>query len=255
METALEIFANHRAMLDRELKEFVDSYKGPGKKEIELLADKIKHMCEYIGSPSSVMPMLSAILRGTKRLYFHASFRPGSSSSGHRENGIGHFKWDDRVQTLTPEALSHIRAFYFSGELMEMAFNSDNEYNVQAFDFLRKHNSTMHCKLLRKGRYFNEDTEGRHVYEITLKRNGEQYVFTFGQSVYATQRNETPSVYDVLSTIQKYDPGTFENFCGDFGYDEDSRKAEKTYQAVQDEYNNIKRLFSSAELEEMQEIN
>jgi hypothetical protein len=64
----------------------------------------------------------------------------------------------------------------------------------------------------------------------------------------------TPNEYDVLACLTKYDPGTFKNFCDEFGYDEDSKKAEKTYNAVVDEYKNICALYSDTELEEMQEI-
>ncbi|MCR4331052.1 MAG: hypothetical protein NUV49_04215 [Patescibacteria group bacterium] len=64
-----------------------------------------------------------------------------------------------------------------------------------------------------------------------------------------------PSAYDVLAAIQKNDPGTFHDFCMDFGYDEDSRRAEKTYEAVKEEYTQLSRLFTDSELEEMQEIN
>ena len=52
-----------------------------------------------------------------------------------------------------------------------------------------------------------------------------------------------PSMYDVLACITKYEPGTFEDFCYDYGYDTDSRKAEKTYNAVCKEYKGFSRLF------------
>ena len=63
-----------------------------------------------------------------------------------------------------------------------------------------------------------------------------------------------PTVYDVLCCLTKYDPGTFADFCSEFGYDTDSRKAEKTYKAVLDEYLQVSRLFTESELELMQEI-
>lgn len=64
-----------------------------------------------------------------------------------------------------------------------------------------------------------------------------------------------PTPYDVLASLQKYDIGTFEDFCSEFGYDTDSRKAEKIYKGVVDEYNNLKMLYSDKEIEEMREIN
>jgi len=65
---------------------------------------------------------------------------------------------------------------------------------------------------------------------------------------------KAPTAYSVLACLTKYDPGSFENFCSEYGYDADSRRAEKTYKAVVDEYNNVSRLFSDEELQEMQEI-
>jgi len=65
---------------------------------------------------------------------------------------------------------------------------------------------------------------------------------------------EKPTSYDVLASLHKYNVGTFGDFCSEFGYVQDSRKAEQTYKAVLDEYNNLKMLYSDKELEKMQEI-
>lgn len=67
-------------------------------------------------------------------------------------------------------------------------------------------------------------------------------------------RDPKPTAYDLLTCIQKYDPGTFANFCGDYGYDTDSRTAMDVYQAVAEEYQRVARFFSAAELEEAREI-
>ena len=37
----------------------------------------------------------------------------------------------------------------------------------------------------------------------------------FGQSI--ANAGQTPRAYDILTCLTKYDPGTFENFCSDFG--------------------------------------
>ncbi len=63
-----------------------------------------------------------------------------------------------------------------------------------------------------------------------------------------------PSYYDILATMTKYDPGLLSDFCSDFGYDIDSKQAEKSYNAVKNEYINLAMLFSDSELEMMQEI-
>lgn len=63
-----------------------------------------------------------------------------------------------------------------------------------------------------------------------------------------------PTLYDVLACLQKYDVGTFEDFCNEFGYDTDSRTAKKTYKAVVKEYDKMCSLFNNEELEVLTEI-
>jgi hypothetical protein len=150
-----------------------------------------------------------------------------------------------------------------------------NEYEKQANDFMAKVGATMETKLLGNMPYFDEDKESRDVYQVTLKRGGKVYSFRFGQSIAQSgeyvKRNPhgrtvydheiiwrkggriAPTAYDVLACVQKSDVGTFEDFCGEFGYDTDSRKAEKTYFAVQKEYKEINGLFGDV-IEELQEI-
>lgn len=67
-------------------------------------------------------------------------------------------------------------------------------------------------------------------------------------------KGKEPELYDILTCLTKYEVGTFEDFCSEFGYDEDSRSAEKTYNAVVKEYESMCRLFSDEELEVLQLI-
>ena len=63
-----------------------------------------------------------------------------------------------------------------------------------------------------------------------------------------------PDEYDMLACLEKYDVGTFEDFCLEFGYDENSRSAEKIYIAVIKEYKNLTRIFTEEQMEELREI-
>ena len=65
---------------------------------------------------------------------------------------------------------------------------------------------------------------------------------------------QLPTSYDLFTSIQKSDPGNFEEFCRDYGYDSDSRRAEQTYHAVVEEWKKVRRFFTDAEIEELQEI-
>lgn len=152
-----------------------------------------------------------------------------------------------------------------------------DEYIKQAAEFLQKTHAKM--KIEYVGLAVNKEwkeKEKRCLYEITLTSPRGSMTFNFWDSIrntkirtmpfeaYNVQANKelaakkkaaVPSVYDVLACLQKYDPGTFEDFCSDCGYDEDSRTAERIYFAVQKEYTQLARLFTPEQMEELSEIN
>lgn len=166
------------------------------------------------------------------------------------------------------------------------------EYDIQAANFLSATQATITSRFIEHGKHFQDDKEDRDIYEITLQRGTRKYVFKFGQSIansgkyivkdfnpkmvkvfndkvaahsYAGRignyfnvlpnpNQKPPSSYDVLTCLTKSDPGDFENFCSEYGYDTDSRKAKKTYKAVRDEWYNVSKLFSDTEIEQLQEI-
>ena len=100
-------------------------------------------------------------------------------------------------------------------------------------------------------KHFPQDKENRFVFKLKLTRNGKSYTFSFGQSI--SEQDNEPTMYDILACLTKYDPGSFEDFCSEYGYDEDSRTAERTYKAVCKEFTAVDRLFNDC-IEEMAEI-
>lgn len=98
-------------------------------------------------------------------------------------------------------------------------------------------------KANKDARYLSAISEGR---EIDFDAMGRSYSLK--------KVIKAPTAYDILACLTKYNPGTFEDFCGDFGYDTDSRSAEKTYHAAMKEYGDLAQIFSPEELEEMEEI-
>lgn len=86
---------------------------------------------------------------------------------------------------------------------------------------------------------------------VTFTRDGRApFILAFWQSI--TNGSKPPTSYDVVSAISKHDPGTLEEFCHEYGYDVDSRKTEKTYNAVVAEWNKVKEFFTAAELRELE---
>ena len=163
------------------------------------------------------------------------------------------------------------------------------DYQGMSQEFLSMTDTDFTVNYERTGKYFTDDKDARDIYRIVLTRGNRSYAFNFGQSITNSgkywlygrntagmtrdrlkpdyisekksrghsafqdwQKNKNyaiPTSYDVLASITKYEPGDFENFCADFGYD-----TEKTYNAVKDEYNNLKMIFSDEEIELMQNI-
>jgi hypothetical protein len=66
-----------------------------------------------------------------------------------------------------------------------------------------------------------------------------------------------PSDYSLLScmSMDSYQSDSFEDWCDNFGYDTDSRKALDTFLKCQKISSDINRFFTDTELEQLQEIN
>lgn len=129
-----------------------------------------------------------------------------------------------------------------------------NEYDEQAEKFLTDHGIKFTAKFITHGIHWPDDKETRDIWRLRLTRGnsrGRSVSVRFGQSIAA--RGETPRAYDLLACLTKYDPGTFADFCSEFGYD-DSRKAERTYRAMVKEWKQVAGFFSSAEIEALQEV-
>jgi hypothetical protein len=101
-------------------------------------------------------------------------------------------------------------------------------------------------------------------YEFTLSRKDHKSVsFNFWDSSANTEARTNRrsqhkyrklGCYDVLACLTKSEPYDFENFCGDYGYDTDSRKALDLYLQVQEEFKKVSSIFSQEELEHLSDI-
>lgn len=142
-----------------------------------------------------------------------------------------------------------------------------NDYVKQATDFLEKAKAT--CNIMYSGTSYPDwDDKAMHdCYNVTLSTPRGSMTFVFWDNIKNTETREHiwmhrirqkcpfPTAYDILACLTAYDPGNYEDFCIDYGYNEDSRKAEQTYFAVVKEYTQLRRIFTANQLEELQEIN
>lgn len=136
-----------------------------------------------------------------------------------------------------------------------------HEYHKQAEDFLAKHGIAFSACCTGDEQSRALPTRRNYVYCATFERFDEKtqrmvsVSFDFHRSVadYESNKKRLPA-YDVVSSLTKYNPGMFSDFCSDYGYDEDSRKAFTAYGEVCAEWRKVSSFFSAAEIEEMQEI-
>jgi len=131
--------------------------------------------------------------------------------------------------------------------------NLATNYEQQANEFAELYNLKLSVSQPTYKDHWH-DGKMRWVFPCKLSRNGKSYPFKFGQSIAAGK--EKPNMYDILSCLQKYDVGSYESFCKEFGY-ENSKKSYTTYLAVCKEYEGVCRLFEDSEtiLDELREIN
>jgi len=91
-------------------------------------------------------------------------------------------------------------------------------------------------------------------YKVTLSRgdkgvNYQEVSFPFWNSQKAKEEGEEPTPYDVLACVSSdiYCPDTFEEFCSEYGYDTDSRKAEATFKRCNEFAQKLRGFFASEE--------
>ena len=144
-----------------------------------------------------------------------------------------------------------------------------NEYNKQASEFLKTYGLNLSIRQAipqRAPLWIDKDKkiEGFYgiKYWVTLSnKDGLHYSFDFWDSIANREkikhgRNDgRPVAYDVLACLDTYSDGeSFEDFCNNFGYDTDSRQAEKTYYAVMKQIEGIKKVLSIEAIEALNNI-
>ena len=90
-------------------------------------------------------------------------------------------------------------------------------------------------------------------YKVRIDRNHKTMYIVLTDSKHNTDKGLRPTKYDILACLQKYDVGTFEDFCATFGHSVGSLESLKLHKDVVREYENVVRLFGDV-LDELCEI-
>lgn len=135
-----------------------------------------------------------------------------------------------------------------------------DEYERQAKAFLEKFNLTVSAIYLDyEPPIWDDNQECNHPrYRIRIKRieAKRSFTFYFWDSIANAEKGKKPTPYSVLTTVsaESYIHEDFNDFCANFGYDIDSRKAYKMFERCQRFARRINLFFSVGELEELREI-
>jgi hypothetical protein len=123
------------------------------------------------------------------------------------------------------------------------------EFHLQGKQFLEETGTTMEVGEPEFGLHFHDDNKPRYRFPVTFKRGNKRFTLTFGQS-YA-EGDKAPTAYDVLAALTKSDPGSYEDFCSEYGY---QAGAKRIYNAVCKEWKQVSDMWTADEIEKMQEI-
>lgn len=127
----------------------------------------------------------------------------------------------------------------------------ETNYIQNAINFAERNNIKFTILKTFYGKHFPTDTESRYIFKCKLSHGRKSYTFDFGQSLF--DGSKEPDLYDVLSCLQKYDVGSFHDFCSEFGYDICDDDSHRIYKNVCKEFSGVERVFSHC-LEELSEI-
>ena len=116
--------------------------------------------------------------------------------------------------------------------------------------FLSRH-PCLHQKhrLVDSNPHMNDMPEGSTHWKITLRNQGRQLTTHYSMGPAHT---EEPTLEDVLDCLASDAAGIensprFDQWAGEYGYDPDSRKAERVYKVCQKQAEGLLRLLSSRE--------
>lgn len=140
-------------------------------------------------------------------------------------------------------------------DIYEITLNSKGR--VYKFNFGQSINASGEYKILDKRMRPSPNREFCTAEEAKKIKMKLRPIFTereLNEKIIKNPNHSAPTAYAVLSSLTKYDPQTLEEFCSEYGYNVDSRKAERVYNAVREEYLQVSRLFTETELELMAEI-
>lgn len=114
-------------------------------------------------------------------------------------------------------------------------------------DFVSQNDFRMKCEWAPNNPNMQESENMDH-WKCVIRRKGNIGSMTLVFSMGMAHRGKEPEVADVLDCLASDASGienspSFEDWCSEYGYDTDSRKAEKTFKACEHQSKRLKKLL------------
>jgi hypothetical protein len=110
-------------------------------------------------------------------------------------------------------------------------------------DFAEEHGITADVERAASNPAMDDDHVDMRHWRVTLRRGKARLVVPFSQGSAHTKPPTAIEVLGCLASDAQETDETFEDWCGYYGYETDSRKAEKTYKAVKKSAADLKRFL------------
>lgn len=164
--------------------------------------------------------------------------------------------WNDYTDSLCKDGELNNLQYHYCPSWDEGMPDSDAEFLLDAMGF------TLECQNINERPDTSSDTwgEGAKHWQVWVKR-GDKMLTTYysAGSMTNAAMNGSPELADIMYSLLNDASGisyndTFEEWADEIGYDTDSRKAEKIYNACKEIAKQLEPMFSKDERSDIEEI-
>lgn len=134
--------------------------------------------------------------------------------------------------------------------------NARGSYTFPFWDSIANAEKMDALKLIKDARYGDHRSpEYYRAHDLLKKELGKRVPMFMKQEQFDEYAKKlAPTAYSVLACLDQLYSDSFEDFCAEYGYDTDSRTAERTYNEMLEQDRQLRRLFTLDELEQLAEI-
>jgi hypothetical protein len=132
-----------------------------------------------------------------------------------------------------------------------MKMTTETETRETLSSFIARNRIKVSVRKAERNPNMDDMPRGSTHWAVTIHHDGSRMTVPFSQGSAHTSEPKLADVLDCLASDSSSvdNAGSFEEWCAEYGYDTDSRRAEKTYKACVSQRNKLHRLLGSEAFE------